>query len=154
VRVVATSIFTDEHRAAEVWATLRRRRARGRLPFDEAAYVVRDGSGRLTLCEEEVLTLGGAPAGDLWESLIGLLEVGAGRAGSVLARALADRVAQRLRPRTSAVLALVWPPDLDRVLQALGAFGGVVVHAPLSAAAEARLRATRREHDGAVDGGA
>lgn len=144
--------YPDEHRAAEVLATLRRMRSEDQLDLDDAASVTKDQTGRLRLLQQEELTAEGVQRGQFWRRLAAVLfepEPGvmsyAGAAGQRFGDIGIDetymkRLGEHMQPGSSAILVLVRDVTVDKVLPAVGAFGGVVLRTTLSPEAEARLR--------------
>jgi uncharacterized membrane protein len=138
VSVLIANAYLDEHRAAEVLATLQRLRAPEGDGLTNAAVVVRHLDGLITLRQSQVLS--GAEAGhrDLWDALTALLVLAppapAG-AGQELSAALARLEAQgvgesfavqlcaRLPPASSAVWLVAGDASLRAIVDLLRPFG-------------------------------
>jgi len=153
VLVVVT--YPDEHRAAEVLASLRRLQGAGgpgvEPALEDAAVVSRDLEAHITLHQHHDLSGAGGPRRALWESLAALLVLappaapeGQGASESAAAtlkelhalgvpEAFAVRVCARLRPASSAIYLAVSDAALPAQLELLRAFGGDVLRSPLSA---------------------
>src|SRR5689334_19425278 len=65
--------YPDEHRAAEVLATLGRMRSADLLDLDDAASISKDQTGRLRLQQHEELTAEGVQRGHFWRRLTAVL---------------------------------------------------------------------------------
>ena len=152
VLVVVT--YPDEHRAAEVLASLRRLQGAGgpgvEPALEDAAVVSRDLEAHITLHQHHDLSGAGGPRRALWEALAALLVLappapaGPGASESAAAtlkelhalgvpEAFAVRVCARLRPASSAIYLAVSDAALPAQLELLRAFGGDVLRSPLSA---------------------
>ena len=153
VLVVVT--YPDEHRAAEVLASLRRLQGAGgpgvEPALEDAAVVSRDLEAHITLHQHHDLSGAGGPRRALWEAHAALLVLappaapaGPGASESAAAtlkelhalgvpEAFAVRVCARLRPASSAIYLAVSDAALPAQLELLRAFGGDVLRSPLSA---------------------
>jgi uncharacterized membrane protein len=67
--------YPDEHRAAEVLATLRRLQHEYLIDLEDACVVTKDAQGKIKLHQAVNLTAAGAASGAFWGSLVGLLFV-------------------------------------------------------------------------------
>jgi uncharacterized membrane protein len=152
--------YDDEYRAGEVLSTLRRLEREYLIDLEDAVYVTKDAEGSVKLHQSTNLTAGGAIGGGFWGLLIGALflapvaGVAIGAGAGALAGKLSDigvddsfakELAERLEPRTSALLVLVRRSTPERVLPEIKHFGGTVLQTSLSPDAEERLQAALRE---------
>ena len=143
--IVAT--FEGEEEASRVYDALQQMRDRSRLGLDNAAAVIRDGLGRLSIYQKTEL----APDGkdhDLISTAIALLfgELSDERRQELTKRGVDERfrqqVAQDLASSTSAVLFLVTADsqvDRGRLLGILNLFQGRVYETTLPLGVETAL---------------
>lgn len=147
--------YEDEHRAAEVLATLRRLQSEYLIDLEDAAVVTKNAESKVKLQQSQNLTAAGALGGGFWGLLIGTLffvpvvgaAVGAGAgalAGKFSDTGVDDRfvkdVSNRLGPSTSALFVLVQKATPERVVPEIARFGGTVLRTSLAPEAEARLQ--------------
>jgi uncharacterized membrane protein len=147
VSVLVASIYLDEHRAAEVLATLQRLRALDPDGLPDAVVVVRHLDAQLTLQQSRDLSGADTAQRDLWEALTALLvlappaQAGAGaELSAVLARlealgvseSFAVSLGSRLPPASSAVWLVVDDASLRAIVDLLRSFGGTVLHTTLA----------------------
>jgi uncharacterized membrane protein len=148
--------YDDEQTAERVLDTLGRLQKDYLIDLEDAVYVTKGQDGTVKLHQSMNLAGAGAASGALWGGLIGLLffmpvvgaAIGAGTGalgGKLTDIGVDDRFAkdlgERLRPGTSAVLALVRRSTPDKVLPELQQYGGQVLQTSLPHDAEERLRA-------------
>lgn len=125
------------------------------IDLEDAAVVVKDGSGRVRLRQLHNLPASGAASGGLWGLLLGalfampLLGAAVGAATGALGGTLADigvdddfmrGLGRTLDKRTSALFVLVRRATLDRVLAELEPLEGHLLHTSLSIEDEHNLR--------------
>jgi uncharacterized membrane protein len=162
--------YPDQHRAAEVLATLQRMHAEYLIDLADACYVTKDKRGHLKLHQGQSMTGEGAKVGTQWGALTGLLlsiplifvpglgipvlaatAVGAVSGAGVGAIAghfsdigvddtFAKQLGEQLQPNSSAILALVKAAKVDEVLPVVATYGGTVLHTTLAPDAEAKLQ--------------
>jgi uncharacterized membrane protein len=148
VSVLVAIAYPDEHRAAEVLATVQRLRAAEPDGVTDAAVVVRRLDAQITLQQSQDLSGGGgAQQRVLWEALTALLVLAPPSAvvgGAALRAALtrledlgvsesfAVRLCACLPPASSAIWLVVDDPALPAVLGLLRPFGGSVLHVTLA----------------------
>jgi uncharacterized membrane protein len=145
--------YPDEHRAAEVLATLCRLQSQDQLELDDAAAVTKDKSGRLALHPQEEVTLHGTRHSHFWHSLNSLLfepnpdvvayvDAAGQRFSDVgIDQAYISSLGQQMQLGSSAVLILVRAATIGSVVPAVASFGGDVLRTSLPPEEEARLRA-------------
>jgi len=125
------------------------------IELGDAAVAVRQPDGNVKLNQLVNLTAIGATSGAMWGALIGLIflnpligaAVGAG-AGALGGRlrdvGIDDKfmkdAASALAPGQAALCVLVRKVTADKVLPAMAAFGGKVLHTSLSTEQEAKLQ--------------
>lgn len=147
--------YSDEYRAAEVLASLRRLNRDYLIDLEDACYVTKDSRGKIKLHQNTTLTGAGAAWGGMWGMLIGLLffvpflglALGAGL-GAISGK-LADygiddnfarQVAQDMQPNTSAIFMLVRKSTPEKVVPELAQFGGKILQTSLPPETEAKLQ--------------
>jgi uncharacterized membrane protein len=149
-------VYRDQHRAAEVMATLRRLQSEYLIDLEDACVVVKDEAGKIKLHQSVNLTATGAVSGALWGTLIGLLffnpflGTALGAATGAVAGRLSDygidddfikSLAAEMQPSSSAIFALVRRATVDKVEPEVAKFGGKLLHTSLSKEAEAKFQA-------------
>ncbi len=147
--------YPDEHRAAEVLATLQRMSAEYLIDLEDAVYVTKNQSGKLKLHQTTNLAGAGAAWGGMWGLLIGLLffvpvvglAVGAATgafAGKLSDYGIDDNFAKQLSasmpPGSSAIFVLVRRSTPDKVVPEVARFGGTVLRTSLPSETEAKLQ--------------
>ena len=147
--------YPDEHRAAEVLATLQRMRDQYLLDLEDAVYVTKGMDGKLKLHQTTNLAGGGAAWGGLWGLLIGLLffvpiaGMAIGVASGALLGNLADygiddkfakQLSATMTPGSSAIFVLVRRSTPDKVVPEIAKFGGTVMRTSLPKETEAKLQ--------------
>jgi uncharacterized membrane protein len=149
--------YPDQHRAAEVLATLQRMHAEYLIDLADACYVTKDKRGHLKLHQGQSMTGEGAKVGTQWGALTGLLlsiplifvpglgiPVLAAIAGHFsdigVDDTFAKQLGEQLQPNSSAILALVKAAKVDEVLPVVATYGGTVLHTTLAPDAEAKLQ--------------
>jgi uncharacterized membrane protein len=167
--------YPDEHRAAEVLATLKRLHAEYLIDLADACYLTKDKRGHLKLHQGQSLTVEGAKEGTQWGAIIGMLlslpfifvpgvgmpllvatagGAGIGAVSGAMAGHFSDlgvddkfakQLGEQLQPNSSAILALVKAAKVDEVLPEVAKYGGTVLHTTLAPDAEARLQAILTE---------
>ena len=143
--VLVASIYLDEHRAAEVLATLQRLRANDPDGLPDAVVVVRHLDAQLTLQQSRDLSGADTAQCDLWEALTALLVLAPpAQAGTELSAVLARlealgvselfavSLSSRLLPASSAVWLVVDGASLLVIVDLLRSFGGTVLHTTLA----------------------
>jgi uncharacterized membrane protein len=149
-------VYPDEHRAAEVMATLKRLSSVYLIDLEDSCYVTKDRDGKLKLHQQMELAQNGAFGGFFWGGMIGalfgfplggfLLGTLAGAVGGKLLdygisddfiRSLSDE----MQPGSSAIFMLVRRVTVDEVGPEIGKFGGTFLHTSLTKDAEAKFQA-------------
>ena len=133
--------YNDPYRAEEVRTMLRKMHRDYLVDIDDAVVAVKDEKG--------------AVSGGFWGALIGLLfmapllGMAVGAAAGAISGALTDvgindafmkELATTLKPKSSALFALVKTASPDRVLDELKGTGGKILRSSLSHEDEARLQ--------------
>jgi uncharacterized membrane protein len=149
-------VYPDQHRAAEVMATLKRLQHEYLIDLEDACVVTKDEAGKVKLHQSVNLTATGAVSGALWGTVIGLLffnpllGTALGAASGALAGSLSDfgiddefikSLAAEMQSNSSAVFMLVRRATMDRVEPELAKFGGKLLRTSLSREAEAKFQA-------------
>jgi uncharacterized membrane protein len=147
VSVLVAGIYLDEHRAAEVLATLQRLRALDPDGLPEAVVVVRHLDAQLTLQQSRDLSGADSAPRDLWEALTALLVLAppapagvSAELSAVLARlealgvsdSFAVSLGSRLPPASSTVWLVVDDASLPAIIDLLRSFGGTLLHTTLA----------------------
>jgi uncharacterized membrane protein len=155
--------YSDEYRAAEVLAALRRMNKEYLVDLDDACYVTKDASGKIKLHQNTSLAGAGAAWGGLWGMLIGLLffvpflglAIGAGL--GALSGKLSDygiddkfakQIAATLQPNTSAIFMLVRRATPDKVIPELSQYGGTILQTSLPKETEEKLQEALKQGGG------
>jgi uncharacterized membrane protein len=154
--------YPDEHRAAEVVATLRRLQHEYLLDLEDSCVVTKDAQGKIKLHQAVNLTATGAASGAFWGSLIGLLfffplgglavagGLAIGAASGALSGALSDygiddtfirSLSEQMPPGSSAIFMLVRKATTDKVAPELAKFGGKILYTSVSKEAKAQFQA-------------
>lgn len=148
--------YEDEFKAEEVRLTLAKLEREHLIELEDAAVVVKDKDGKVTLKQAVNLTSAGAVSGGFWGLLIGTLFfvplVGAavGAATGALGGALSDigvddnfmkELGETLTPGTSALFILVRKVTPDKVLDEVSKYGGKVLRTSLNKDDEQQLQA-------------
>jgi len=156
--------YPDQHRAAEVMATISRLSSEHLVDLEDACYVTKDQAGKVKLHQARDLTTGGAAAGGFWGLLIGMLFlaplVGAavGAASGAIAGKYSDvgiddkfvkQLAAQMQPGSSAIFTLTRRVTVDKVLPELAKFGGTVLRTSLAKDAEEKLKSSLQAKDAA-----
>jgi uncharacterized membrane protein len=149
-------VYPDQHRAAEVRATLQRLQHEYLIDLEDACVVTKDEAGKVKLHQAVNLTATGAVSGALWGTVIGLLffnpllGTALGAATGALAGRLSDygidddfikSLAAEMQPNSSGIFMLVRRATMDRVEPELAKFGGKVLRTSLSRETEAKFQA-------------
>ena len=147
--------YPDAYRAAEVLAAVRRLQGEYLIDLEDAIVVTKDSAGKVRLHQSHDLVASGAIGGAIWGTLIGLFlmvpfvgtALGAGigaLTGSVSEYGIDDNFARELSaqmtPGSSAIFVLERHMTADKVIPALGPFGGSVLRTSLPNDLEATLR--------------
>ena len=147
--------YPDEHRAAEVLATLQRMQSQYLIDLEDAVYVTKGMDGKLKLHQTTNLAGAGAAWGGLWGLLIGLLffvpiaGMAIGAASGALLGNLADygiddkfakQLSATMTPGSSAIFVLVRRSTPDKVVPEIAKFGGTVMRTSLPKETEAKLQ--------------
>jgi uncharacterized membrane protein len=155
--------YPEEHRAAEVLATLKQLRSQDLIDLDDAFYVTKDKEGDTKVHHSVHLTRKGAGWGALGGLLIGALffipvaGLLVGAATGALAVKLADLgidhqfvkdLSAQLQPNSSAIFILVRNVEPDKVIAALRPYGGTILQTTLSEEAEEDLKANLQASEG------
>jgi uncharacterized membrane protein len=145
-RLVALA-YADEHRAAEVLATLQRLRTGALIASQDVASVARATDWAVTLHYAADLRTDDAQTHQFWRTLITSLLLAPGGASTTirpdafgLEPEFARDVEAALPPGSSAVFLLVPRPALTRVLPELECFGGLLLQTTIERATVNRLR--------------
>ena len=154
--------YPDEHRAAEVLATLRRLQHEYLIDLEDACVVTKDAHGKIKLHQAIHLTATGAASGAFWGTLVGLLflfpfgglavagGLAVGVATGALSGALSDygiddtfmrSLSEQMTPGSSAIFTLVRKVTTDKVAPEVAKFGGKILHTSVSKEAEAQFQA-------------
>jgi uncharacterized membrane protein len=172
--------YPDEHRAAEVLATLKRLHSEYLIDLADACYLTKDKRGHLKLHQGQSLAGEGAKEGTQWGAIIGMLlslpfifvpglgmpllvatagGAGIGAVSGAIAGHFSDigvddkfakQLGEQLQPNSSAILALVKAAKVDDVLPEVAKYGGTVLHTTLAPDAEAKLQAILTEGEQAA----
>jgi uncharacterized membrane protein len=147
--------YPDVQRATEVAAALRHLQSAHLIHMDDLVVVTRDEDGNTELHQSLNQSLLGVASGAFWGALIGRLfaapwlGAGIGAMTGALAKRLANigvnaafvrELIGHMPPGSSAVFGLVRRSTPDKVLPAVGRFGGTVLHTSLSNEDEERLQ--------------
>ncbi len=142
--------YPDQHRAAEVFASLQRMEAERLVDLADAVYVTKDYKGKVKLHHAVNLMGARASSDAVWTALIGSLfaapvtGLAVGAAGKPADYGIGDQFVRDLGinmpPGSSVVFALVREATLDEVMPEVRKYGGTVLHSSLSPDAESRLR--------------
>lgn len=148
-------VYPDEHRAAEVIASLQRLQSQYLIDLADACYVVKNKEGEIKLHQAVNLTAAGAVSGALWGTVIGLLffnpllGTALGAAAGALSGKLSDyginddfikSLSAEMQSGSSAIFMLVRKMTVDKVEPELAKFGGKLLHTSLSKDAEAKFQ--------------
>jgi uncharacterized membrane protein len=148
--------YPDEHRAAEVLATLKRLQHEYLIDLEDSCVVTKDAQGKIKLHQSVNLTATGALSGAFWGSLVGLLfffplgGAAIGAAAGALTGALSDygiddqfirSLSEQMTPGSSAIFMLVRKVTTDKVEPELAKFGGKILYTSVSKEAEAKFQA-------------
>jgi uncharacterized membrane protein len=152
--------YPDEHRAAEVMATLERMSKQYLIDMEDACYVTKGQNGKLKLHQVHNLAGAGAAWGGMWGLLIGLLflvpvaGLAIGAAAGALAGKLTDygiddnfakRLTANMQPGSSAIFVLVRKSTPDKVVPEIAKYGGTVLQTSLPKETEAKLQQALNE---------
>lgn len=156
--------YPDQETASEVVRTLGRLQTEHVLEVDDVVAVIKEEDGKVRLDQRVDLTSLGAIGGALWGSLIGILFFAPlmGLLLGTVAGAIVGRfsdygidddfmkeVGASLQRGGSAVFVLVRKSTPDKVLDAVGKYGGTVLRTSLSKDAESTLQTALDQHVGA-----
>jgi uncharacterized membrane protein len=148
--------YPDETMAAKVMTTLGQLQKEYLIDLDDAVYVTKDASGKVSLHQSSNLEAVGAASGALWGMLFGLLffvpiaglAIGATAGwlgGKFTDYGIDDKFVKQLSaamgPNTSAIFAVVRRVSADKVVPEISRYGGTVMKTSLSKEAEERLQA-------------
>jgi uncharacterized membrane protein len=148
--------YPDEHRAAEVLATLKRLQHEYLIDLEDACVVTKDAQGKVKLHQSVNLTTTGAVSGAFWGSLIGLLflmplgGLAIGAAAGALSGALSDygidddfirQLSAQMTPGSSAIFLLIRKVTADKVEPELAKFGGKILYTSVSKEMESKFQA-------------
>jgi uncharacterized membrane protein len=148
-------VFDDEHEADRVLLEIERMQSDYLVHLRDAVVARRRDDGKVKLRQSFNLVGAGAVYGSFWGLLIGLIFglplIGAatGAATGAVGGSLSDygvddkwakAVGERLQPSSSALFLLLDHAVLDRMLERLSQFEGVVLKTSLSKDAEEQLR--------------
>jgi uncharacterized membrane protein len=148
--------YPDEHRAAEVLATLKRLQHEYLIDLEDACVVTKDAQGKVKLHQSVNLTTTGAVSGAFWGSLIGLLflmplgGLAIGAAAGALSGALSDygidddfirQLSAQMTPGSSAIFLLIRKVTADKVEPELAKFGGKILYTSVSKEMEGKFQA-------------
>jgi uncharacterized membrane protein len=147
--------YPDQHRGAEVFASLQRMKAERFIDLADAVYVTKDYRGRIKLHQEVSLVGANAPHDAMWKTLIGVLfaALAIGRGGKPTERAATKAFALgidqkfikhlgiNLPPGSSAIFVLLRKATLAEIMPEVDKYGGSALHSPLAPEAEQCLYA-------------
>jgi len=148
--------YPDEHRAAEVLATLKRLQHEYLIDLEDACVVTKDAQGKVKLHQSVNLTTTGAVSGAFWGSLVGLLflmplgGLAIGAAAGALSGALSDygidddfirQLSAQMTPGSSAIFLLIRKVTADKVEPELAKFGGKILYTSVSKEMESKFQA-------------
>jgi uncharacterized membrane protein len=148
--------YDDPLKAEEVKLKLLKMQKDYLIDLEDAAFAVKDKSGKVRLHQAISLTAAGALSGGFWGSLMGLiflnplLGMAVGATAGAVSGALADvgindkfmkELAATLKPESSVLFVLVRKATPDRVLEELAGTGGKVLKSSLSHENEKKLQA-------------
>lgn len=148
--------YPDEHRAAEVLATLKRLQHEYLIDLEDACIVTKNAQGKIKLHQSVNLTTTGAFSGAFWGSLVGLLflmplgGLAIGAAAGALSGALSDygidddfirQLSAQMTPGSSAIFLLIRKVTADKVEPELAKFGGKILYTSVSKEMEAKFQA-------------
>jgi uncharacterized membrane protein len=145
--------YPDQHRGAEIFASLQRMEAERLVDLEDAVYIKKDYRGNVTLHQEVSLTGTHKPPGTRWDALIRSLFAApvsgqvASTAGGTMNRpsdyGVENRFVRELDintpPGSSVIFILVRKATVAEVVSALSKFGGAVLHSALPPDAEQRM---------------
>jgi uncharacterized membrane protein len=160
--------YPDEHRAAEVMATLQRLHGEYLIDIADGCVVTKNKRGHIKLHQIQHLSTEGAKAGTLWGVLIGSLfalplifipgvgalafvaaTTGVGAATGAIAGHFTDygiddkfmkELSAQMQPNSSAVFVLVKAAKVEEVLPEVAKYGGTVLQTNLAPDAEQKLK--------------
>ena len=134
--------YADEHRAAEVLATLHRLRTGSLIDAQDVVSVVRALDWGVTLHYGADLRADDEQIGQFWRTLVGSLLLAPGTSTTIVGAeafgfdtVFASSVREALPPGSSGVFLLVPRTALTRVLPELGRFGGSLLQTAIERAA-------------------
>jgi len=148
--------YPDEHRAAEVLATLKRLQHEYLIDLEDACVVTKDAQGKVKLHQSVNLTTTGAVSGAFWGSLVGLLflmplgGLAIGAAAGALSGALSDygidddfirQLSAQMTTGSSAIFLLIRKVTADKVEPELAKFGGKILYTSVSKEMEDKFQA-------------
>jgi len=153
--------FADMHQAGELRKTIQNMQARDEIKLDDAAVVVKDAEGNVTIRDENGRSV---PIGAIAGGVLGLVVIAAfpiagialGAAAGAGVGKLRDKgidkefinhVAEALKPENSALFVLVREADREAVLGALRRYKGTVIQSSLSPEAEEALKQALSEFE-------
>jgi uncharacterized membrane protein len=147
-RLVALA-YADEHRAAEVLATLQRLRTGALIDAQDVVSVLRATDWGITLHYAADLRINDVHTQQFWRTLISSLLLAPGGASTTvrpgefgLELEFVRDVEAALPLGSSAVFLLVPPTAMTRVLPELQCFGGLLLQTTIDRAAVSRLHRT------------
>jgi uncharacterized membrane protein len=148
--------YDDPFKAEEVHLKLLKMQKEYLIDLEDAAFAVKNQSGKVKLHQTYNLTAAGAVRGGFWGTLLGLLflnpllGMAVGAATGAVTGALTDvgindkfmkELATTLKPNSSVLFVLVHNVTPDKVLDELAGTGGKVLKSSLSHEDEGRLQA-------------
>ncbi len=155
--------FNDEHQAAEALKTLKAQEKEGLIRLVNAAVMVKDAKGRVSVREtQDVDAKHGAAFGAIVGGLVGLLGGPAGvivgaAAGAATGGVAANKIdmgfadatlkelQSTLKPGSSAILALIQHEWVDRVVEEMEKFGAALFRQALKEEIAAQLEQEQGE---------
>ena len=159
---LVVAVFGDEFKAEEVRLDLRKKQAAHLGDVEDSVALVRNMRGKVKLHHMTHFTIGGALGGGFLGTLLGVmllnpvfaaLGLAAGTLVGGISGAMShfgidddfmQDLAGHLKPGTSALCILV-RENLERVLDELKIFNGMVFHTPLLHTDDAKLKAALEE---------
>jgi uncharacterized membrane protein len=147
--------YDDQYKALEVRLELVKAQEEYLIDMEDAVVAVKDENGKIKLHQAVNMTAAGAVSGGFWGTLIGmiflnpLLGMAAGAGAGAISGALTDvginddfmkKLAEELKPNTSALFVLVKRSTPDKVLPRIQPYGGTILQTSLTHEDEQKLQ--------------
>ncbi len=148
--------YPEQNRAAEVMLTIQNMATENLIDLEDACHVTKSQEGKIRIHQSKSLTGAGAVSGGFWGALLGMLFLApvlgaaigaatgaaAGKASDIgIDDAFIKRLAEQMKPGTSAIFTLTRKVTADKVIPELAKYGGTVLKTSLSKDAEQKLEA-------------